>query len=531
MTETSEPPVVIYDTMTGTKRPVELLVPGKAGVYCCGPTVYDMSHIGHARAAVMPDLLVRFLRFRGVEVRYVKNFTDVDDKIIARARDEGVSPKEISERYLQAYCEDMERLNVLAPDVAPKVTEHIQEIVDMVVALEAAGYAYAVDGDVYYRVGRFGPYGALSKRSLDDMQAGARVEVDLRKESPMDFALWKSAKEGEVSWESPWGLGRPGWHIECSAMACKHLGETFDIHTGGRDLIFPHHENEIAQSQGVHGEESFAKYWAHNGFVNFEGEKMSKSLGNFFTIRDVMRLYSPEVIRSFLLGVHYRSPVSFDVEVLCPGCRETMSREAQERCACERCGREASSEELRQQVRFPGLEEADDRLAYVYETLQSARSFLETAKSQATVADSETDPKIAAMTERVEAAMYDDLNSAAALAELSEPLTLANRLIASGKGVSKQARWKTLSAFVGGMADVSTMLGTFGEDPGAWLLARRDLKAARVGLDVARVEQLMIDRTAARGEKNFSLADEIRAELETLEVKIRDTSGGASWSL
>ncbi len=529
--ETSQAPVVIYDTMTGTKRPVELLEPGRAGVYCCGPTVYDMSHIGHARAAVMPDLLVRYLRYRGVEVRFVKNFTDVDDKIIARAGAQGVSPDEISERYLEAYCEDMARLNVVAPDVAPKVTEHIQEIVDMVVALESAGYAYAVDGDVYYRVGRFGPYGALSKRSLEDMKAGARVEVNERKESPMDFALWKSAKEGEVSWESPWGRGRPGWHIECSAMSCKHLGETFDIHTGGRDLIFPHHENEIAQSQGVHGEGSFARYWTHNGFVNFEGEKMSKSLGNFFTIRDVMRLYAPEVIRSFLLGVHYRSPINFDVEVLCPGCRASMPTAAQERGVCEACGATATAEELRQQVRFPGLEDADERLAYVYETLLSARAFLAGAKSHESAPDSEVDAAVAGMVARVSAAMHDDLNSAAALAEISEPLATANRLLASAKGVSKAARWKTLHAFVDAMGDVSAMLGMFGDEPEAWLLARRDLKAARVGLDVVRVEQLMAQRVAARVAKDFARADELRAELSALEVKIRDTGDSAQWSL
>ena len=530
MSEPTQAPVVLYDTLTGKKQAIELLEPGKVGVYCCGPTVYDMSHIGHARAAIMPDLLVRFLRFRGYEVKFVKNFTDVDDKIIRRANEQGCDPSVVSERYIEAYREDMARLNVVQPDVEPKVTEHIDEIIEMVAALEKNGLAYHVEGDVYYRVAKFEPYGVLSKRNLEDMQAGARVDVDTRKEDPMDFALWKAAKAGEPAWDSPWGQGRPGWHIECSAMSCKHLGASFDIHTGGRDLIFPHHENEIAQSQGVHGTESFARHWAHNGFVNFEGEKMSKSLGNFFTIRDVLSLYAAEVVRSFLLGVHYRSPVNFDVAVHCPHCRAVMSKAAQDAGTCAACGAQSSPEVLRQQVRFPGLEEADDRLAYVYETLAAAAGFLATAKAQ-DAAPSEVDPAVAGMVGAVEAAMHDDLNSAAALGEISEPLAVANRLIASGKGVSKAARWQTLRAFVDGMGQVSRMLGLFGADPEAWLRSRRDLKAARVGLDVAAVEDLMTRRVEARQARDFAQADALRDALTELGVKVRDGADGARWSL
>ncbi len=539
VTDANDAPLIIYDTLSGQKRPLETLQPGKCTVYCCGPTVYDMSHIGHALAASMPDLLVRFLRHQGLEVTYARNITDVDDQIIKRAAENGLSCDAIAERYTAEYQSDLRALGLLEPDVQPKVTEHIAEILELIESLLAGDMAYVADGDVYFRVTAFPAYGCLSKRKLDDMQAGARVEVDARKQHPMDFALWKAAKPGEPSWDSPWGPGRPGWHIECSAMSTKQLGASFDIHTGGRDLIFPHHENEIAQYQGAHGERSYARYWMHNGFVNFGGEKMSKSLGNFFTIREVTKLYHPEVLRYFLISVHYRSSLNFDVEVLCPSCNAAMDREAQQQAICAACGYNSSAEELRSYVRFPGLEEADERLAYIYETLRNARAFVTTSKAPSAPpakggkgkAGTGLPASIEHMVANVVEAMRDDLNTAAAIAALSEPLSEVNRLLASKKGVSKDVRWRSIDHFSTAMTTVGSILGVFEHNPEEYLLARRDLKAARIHLDVAKVQVLIDERAQARKDKAWERADEIRQELESMGVSVRDGTDGSTWAL
>jgi cysteinyl-tRNA synthetase len=335
----------LYDTARREKVPLRPLEEGRLGVYVCGPTVYDMCHVGHARCYVAFDVVVRHLRESGYQVRYVRNITDVDDKIIRRAAELGEDPLALSARMADEFHRDMQALGNLVPDVEPRVSGHISDIVAMTERLVASGHAYEVDGDVYFEVARFEAYGALSKRNLEELRAGARVEVDERKRSPLDFALWKAAKPGEPSWQSPWGRGRPGWHIECSAMSSRYLGDSFDIHGGGMDLIFPHHENEIAQSRALAGPESFARAWLHNGFItvrtadNLE-EKMSKSLGNFFTIRQVCERYEPESLRLFLLGTHYRSPIAFEVDATGSG-----------------------------QPRFVSLEEAERRLAYSYGTL------------------------------------------------------------------------------------------------------------------------------------------------------------------
>ncbi|MFN7133166.1 MAG: cysteine--tRNA ligase, partial [Myxococcales bacterium] len=300
----------VFNTMTGQKEPFTPLTPGRVGMYVCGPTVYDMSHVGHARAYVAFDTIARFFRFQGLEVRYVRNYTDVDDKIIRRANEIGAPPGEVSERFIREFLTDMAALHVARADVEPKVTEHMPEIIDIIGKLIERGHAYASGGDVYFAVRGFEGYGKLSKRNLDDLEAGARVEPGELKRDPLDFALWKAAKPGEPFWESPWGKGRPGWHIECSAMSAKYLGETFDLHAGGKDLIFPHHENEIAQSEAASGK-PFARYWTHCGFVQVDNEKMSKSLGNFFTIRDVLQSFDAEALRYFLLGTHYRNPINF----------------------------------------------------------------------------------------------------------------------------------------------------------------------------------------------------------------------------
>jgi len=503
MSETTHslPEIQLTDTMGGKKVALETLEPGKVGIYCCGPTVYDMSHIGHARAALAPDIMVRLLRQQGYEVKYVRNITDIDDKIIARANEQGVEATAVSEKYTNEYHLDLGNLGMLDPDVEPKVSDHIEEILSLVQNLVDKGLAYESQGDVYYRVGKFGPYGCLSGRTLEEMieGAGSRVEIDDRKESPLDFALWKNAKPGEPSWTSPWGEGRPGWHIECSAMSSTHLGDTFDIHGGGRDLIFPHHENEIAQSQGAHGTDTYARYWVHNGFINFAGEKMSKSLGNFWTIREILKLHTPEVLRYFLMSVHYRSGLNFEVTGEGDG------------------------------AQFPGLEEADDRVAYIYSTLQGAKAFL--ANGPEIDLDGEVSEAMAGMLEAFLTAMRNDFNTPAALGELSKPLNEVNGLLASGKGVAKDVRRRTLARFVHDMETVAQVMGCFGQDPAAYLTARRDLKAGRTGLDVARVETLLNERNAARADKNWSEADRLRDALAELGVSIQDGAGETTWSL
>ncbi len=529
----SQPSLQLYDTLSGKKVPLQTLEPGRCRVYCCGPTVYDMSHIGHARAALVPDILVRVLRAEGLFVTYARNITDIDDKIIARAAEAGVSPEAIATQFTEEYHRDLDAMAIVRPDIEPKVTAHIPQIIAMVEGLIAKELAYVVEGDVYYRVDRFAGYGKLSKRNLDDMRAGARVDVDTRKENPLDFALWKAAKPGEPAWDSPWGRGRPGWHIECSAMSVEHLGESFDIHTGGRDLIFPHHENEIAQAQGVHGECSFARHWVHNGFVNFAGEKMSKSLGNFFTMREVTALYHPEVMRFFLLGVHYRSGINFDVEVRCPSCNEAMDAEAQKAATCPSCGHQTTAEVLKGQVVFPGLEEADDRVAYVYTTIARASEALERFPEIPEEADVDLVAAVGELEGNVRKAMLDDLNTSAALAALSPALSEVNRLIDTvrGKKAKRPSYRAHLRVFVAAMVKASKMLGVFHRDAAAYLQTRRDLKSQRIGLDTAKVEALIDERTAAREAKDWARADALREQLAGMGVSVQDSGDTSTWTL
>ena len=308
-------PVKIFNSLTKKKEDLITREPGKVSMYVCGPTTYNYIHLGNARPLVVFDTIRRYLKYRGYQVTYIQNFTDIDDKIINRAREEGETPQKIAEKYIRAYFEDADALHVLRADVHPKVTEHIDEIISMVQGIIDKGLAYEVNGNVYFDVRKFSGYGRLSGRELDDMKAGARVDVDEGKHDPLDFALWKAAKPGEPSWTSPWGNGRPGWHIECSAMSLKYLGPGFDIHGGGADLIFPHHENEIAQTEAYTGQ-PFVRYWLHNGFITVNEEKMSKSLGNFFLVRDILAKFSPDVVRFYLLSTHYRNPLDFDDEKL-----------------------------------------------------------------------------------------------------------------------------------------------------------------------------------------------------------------------
>jgi len=400
--------LTLYNTRTKKKEPFVPLVPGHVSMYVCGVTVYDDCHLGHARSALVFDIIRRYLEFRGYQVKYVRNFTDVDDKILQRAQIDGIPWTQVTEKYIEAFYRDMGRLGIVAPTVEPRATHHIPNIVEMIAGLVEKGFAYEVEGDVYFEVKKFPTYGQLSGRNLDELLAGARIEVDPRKKDPMDFALWKSAKPGEPGWESPWGSGRPGWHIECSAMSIKHLGSPFDIHGGGKDLIFPHHENEVAQSCAYTGKE-FARYWIHNGFVTVDEEKMSKSLGNFFTIKEIFEksLYSEtvtgECLRYYLLSTHYRSDVNFSDQ---------------------------------------SIVEAKSALDTIYGFIQRLE---EPSSSRSTDGDKEFDNLLHQFSPKFEEAMDDDFNTPKALATFHEVRGDINKFLT--KGLSDKAREKAKDFF------------------------------------------------------------------------------------
>jgi len=478
--------IQIFDTLAGGKRELVPLEPGQIGLYACGPTVYDLSHLGHARCYVVWDVVVRHLRARGLRVKYVRNFTDVDDKIIKRAGERGEDPLALAARFAQAYLEDMDALGNLRPDAEPRVSDHIPQIVAMIEKLVARGFAYAPgNGDVYFAVRKFPEYGRLSRRNLDDLLAGARVEPGEAKRDPLDFALWKAAKPGEPSWGSPWGPGRPGWHIECSAMTLAHLGFPFDLHTGGKDLVFPHHTNEIAQSVAAAGDgehaESFCRHWAHNGFVEIDDEKMSKSLGNFFTVRDVLARYDAEGLRLFLLGTHYRNDFNFS-DLL--------------------------------------LGEAERRLGYLYETLEKAD------RAAAGAAPGPEEPFV----EEARAALDDDFNTAQVLGILADVFTAANAL-ADRKGRKSPEERARLAAFARDARAVGAELGLLARPPEQALATLRDRAAARRGIDRALVEQRIAERTAARKARDFARSDAIRDELARLGVALMDGPQGTSWKV
>jgi cysteinyl-tRNA synthetase len=473
----------IFNTLTGEKEPLAPRVAGKLGVYVCGPTVYDMAHIGHARAYVAFDTVVRYLR-RRFDVTYVRNYTDVDDKIIKRAAEVGEEPFALSQRFIREFEADMHALGVRNADIQPKVTEHMPEIISLVSRLVENGSAYTAGGDVYFAVEKFAGYGRLGRRKLEDMEAGARVEVSEQKHHPMDFALWKAAKPGEPSWDSPWGKGRPGWHIECSAMSAKYLGESFDIHGGGKDLIFPHHENEIAQSEAASGK-PFVGLWMHNGFVNVDNEKMSKSLGNFFTVRDVLKKFDPQALRYFLLTTHYRSPINFSDQT---------------------------------------LREAEARIKYLYETLAKLETVGEGPDGPPYRA-----PFVAELWTRFEAAMDDDFNTAKALGDLSLAFTLVNDIFA--KPNDREVDQRTLRALKQGLAQISAVLGVCDEEPARVLERLEKRRQGERGVDAAKVEALIAARAAARKVKDFVLADAIRKELSDMGVAIKDTPKGTTWEM
>ncbi|MCK5797350.1 MAG: cysteine--tRNA ligase [Deltaproteobacteria bacterium] len=494
----------LYDTAKRDKVDFHPLEAGKAGIYVCGPTVYDFCHIGHARCYVAFDTIVRTLREAGHETTYVRNITDIDDKIINRGRETGEDPLALSARFAEEFHHDMELLGNAPADVEPKVSDHLSQIVTMVERLIAEGHAYEVDGDVYYEVNSLPTYGALSGRNLDDLRAGARVDIDTRKRSPLDFALWKASKPNEPSWDSPWGKGRPGWHIECSAMSGAYLGETFDIHGGGMDLIFPHHENEIAQSQGCYGQGTFARHWLHNGFINIrtseaEEEKMSKSLDNFFTIREVCRVHEPEALRLFLLGTHYRKPINFEID------------------------------QHGDAVSFPGLEEAERRLAYFYRTLSRLDDALAVGKN----AD-ETGEIISPLDtfdKRLHAALHDDFNTAAALGQVAELFTATNKLLDQPKAAPKAVRRRSLQRARSFVEMIRKTLGLFQSSPSDFLARRRDKLCEKRGLVPAEIDALITQRKEARTARDFAAADALRDKLVELGVELMDRPQGTDWAV
>jgi cysteinyl-tRNA synthetase len=487
----------LYDTRLGRKVPFEPLVPGKVGMYACGITVYDLCHVGHARMLVAWDVIARHLRASGYEVTYVRNVTDVDDKIIRKANAEGVTSNEIADRYTTLMNEDMRALGLAPADHEPRATAHIAEVLDITRRLEEKGLAYAAGGDVYYHVEGFGAaYGQLSGQNIDDLKAGVRIEVDEQKRSPLDFALWKGAKPGEPSWESPWGPGRPGWHIECSAMAHRYLGEPFDIHGGGADLIFPHHTNEIAQSEGAFGAGQFARHWIHSGMVNFGGEKMSKSLGNVVNIRKVQATNDLEALRLLFVSNHYRSPVGFTI------------------------GPDGET--------FPDLDAAEERLEYFYRVLERLDQTGAANVAEAELAGEVVPPADRTLTAFREA-MDDDFNTAAAVGHLYDSFVLANKLLDEPKAAPKDVRRRTLARLRRDLAACGETLGIFRRPPAEFLLARRGRQCARFGLDPAWVEARIAERAAARAAKDFARADEIRKALKESRVELMDTPTGTTW--
>jgi cysteinyl-tRNA synthetase len=483
----------VYNTLSGKKEEFIPLEPDKVKMYVCGVTVYDHCHIGHARANVVFDMIFRYLKYAGYDVTYVRNYTDIDDKIINRANRDNIPWNEVSERFIVEFDKDMAALGLELPTHQPKATEHIPEIIGIVQQLIDKGHAYAVDGDVYFRVATFADYLKLSGRNMDDMQAGARVEVDERKENPMDFALWKGAKPGEPAWDSPWGPGRPGWHIECSAMSMKFLGETFDIHGGGKDLVFPHHENEIAQSEAANGRE-FVKYWLHNGFVNINSEKMSKSLGNFFTIKEVLKQYDAEVLRFFLLSSHYRSPIDF--------CDQNLTEA------------EAGLERI-----YKGLAEIDRVLAFREEPVGELGD-----------RGRELEEKVAGLRERFREAMDDDFNTALAIAGVFDLTRVINRAIADFPKPDMHLR-ELLTQARQTVGDIATVLGIFTSRPTEYLERIKSRKAEGLELSAEEIEGLIAERSVARTEKNFKRSDEIRDYLLIRNIELKDSSQGTTWTV
>ncbi len=481
--------IKVYNTLGRCKQELVPLRPGRIRMYVCGPTVYDSCHIGHARSVVVFDVIYRYLKARGYDVYYVRNFTDVDDKIINRANELGISCEALAGQYIDEFHVDMKAINMRPPDMEPLATGHISQIIEIVGLLIEKGYAYEAQGDVFFSVQKWPEYGKLSGRRLEDMEAGARVEVDHRKHSPFDFVLWKASKPGEPAWESPWGKGRPGWHIECSAMSAQYLGETFDIHGGGKDLIFPHHENEIAQSEAAFGKTS-ASYWIHNGFININQEKMSKSLGNFLMIKDIVKKWHPEALRLFIVSSHYRSPLDYT--------------------------RQAMAEASASLDKIYGLLE---RVAHVFDHWPP-----ETEDSgDHEKSDSGTD-----LWQRFCDAMDDDFNTARAMGLLFEAVRSLNRQI-DEQGAGSACLSPGGRARIADMLRIGDVLGLMEDSPARYFQMRKQAVLDSQEIDPEWIEEKIRQRKDARKAKDFALADQIRDELQALHITLEDRPEGTIW--
>ncbi len=486
-------PLKLYNTLHHQKENFEPMTPGKVKLYVCGVTVYDRCHIGHARANVAFDVLYRHLQFKKFEVTYVRNFTDVDDKIIRRSQELNVSWQDLTQRYIGEFDQDMQSLGNLKPQIEPKATDHISQMIAVIEKLIAKNLAYVSQGDVFFKVRNFKEYGKLSKKNIEDLEAGARVEVMEAKSDPLDFALWKSAKPGEPAWDSPWGKGRPGWHIECSAMSMEYLGESFDIHGGGRDLIFPHHENEIAQSEGASGK-PFVKYWMHNGFVNINADKMSKSLGNILSIREVLETHDWEAVRAFLLSVHYRSPIDFSEE---------------------------------------NLHEAAQSLTRYYTTIKRVQDYLKHPTPSPAVqnlSDTESMEKIQKLLTFFQEAMDDDLNTAMAFGHIFDAVRAINKLL--DQSVSSEQMIPLCETYLQNTQTIFSVLGCYGDQAKNFF----DRQSARVlekkGIDEVRIAGLIEERKQARLQKDFKRSDAIRNELLANNIVLKDRPDGTTeWSV
>ena len=490
--------IKLYNTLTKKKEVFEPLSEGRVGIYACGITAYDCCHVGHARSAVVFDVITRYFRHRGYLVTYVKNFTDVDDKIIVKANSEGKTISEISDRYIREHDEDMDALRIVRPTVAPRATQHIDGMINLIKILLDKDLAYEVDGDVYYAVEKFEGYGKLSGRSLDDMMAGARVDVSEKKKYPLDFALWKASKEGEPWWESPWGRGRPGWHIECSVMSQHFLGETFDIHGGGEDLIFPHHENEIAQSEGATGK-PLAKYWIYNGFVKVSSEKMSKSLGNFFTVKDILKNYHPEVIRLFMLQSHYKSPVDFSGDSL-------------------------------SEARM-GMDRFYAALKSVKEALTGCGDLSGITAERISGNNRDIFDRLVSLPDKFKDAMDDDFNTPRAIGYIFDTVRHVNGFMADDKFSIGPETCFILNAAKRAISEAGGVLGLFLDDPDDYFSQDRDREARKRGLDVNEIDRLIEERRNARLAKDWKRADEIRRILAEKKIIIQDTPTATIWKI
>ena len=476
----------LYNTMTNKIEEFKTIEENKVKMYVCGPTVYNYIHLGNARPIVVFDTLARYFKYKGMEVDYVQNFTDVDDKIINKSIEEGISASEVSEKYIKCFFEDINRLNILDSVKRPKVTENMEEIIEIIQKLIDNGFAYEKDGDVYFEVKKYKDYGKLSNQKIEELELGARIDVSEIKKNPVDFALWKKKKDGEPFWESPWGQGRPGWHIECSAMAKKYLGDTFDIHGGGQDLVFPHHENEIAQSKcAYHG--NFANYWLHNGFIQINGDKMSKSLGNFFLLREILEKFSGNVVRLFILSTHYRKPINFS---------------------------------------FENMEDTKKALQNIVKSMNKFEAIIGKYKNEKTAEITNLDfsQKIDEFDKKFEDAMDEDMNTPQALATIFDQIRETNKFISVNKDelstiyAEIEKSYESLKRKIGNVFGIEIEMEN----------SAKEEDGENMELTKKLIELLIKLRSEARSEKNFKLSDEIRDELKVLGVEIKDNRDGTT---